>query len=421
MVKGFEDVDLPYSVDVNGFVDGLRGEGLTYDEFDRFSDEVLSSGQKRWLLEKFESETGLVVEDEVFDSDSGRKRFKLSESGVGSSSSFGSDGAASGKRLTQGGKQSISNEASKYLKSVEEEVKPLVQDLDRDLDDCYGETSENGFDVVLHETDVHFGDVVKDRYGDEVYNSELAQDLTHNFFDNVMGQVDRYKDAGYSFDGVHLLLGGDLVTNEAIYSEQPHHIDETIDEQMNRATATYISELERLSESFDWVNVVCVGGNHGEFRVKGSSSKANADDLVYDRLELMSESLGMDNVGFVKSDRSDNAIFELRGGEWTGYLTHGENRLAHVGTSSPKSDWLSLKDEYGFDAAWRGHYHDLKEERVNDARIFMTPSRKPPGDFEDSLGVYGDPLGVMYLSSDELPVSDVKYVPVENPELDSRF
>ncbi len=226
--------------------------------------------------------------------------------------------------------------------------------------------------------------------------------------DKARASVDKRREAGDEFDNAHLLLGGDSVTNEAIYDEQPYDIDATMREQIDRAVSSYMEELEMLSDEFDFVQVVAQGGNHGEFRVKGSSKDANADDIMYDQLENLAEYSGFDNVKFIKSDRADFVNFDVRGHK--GHLRHGDNVRNHIGTSSPKSDWEAFLNEYGFDIAFRGHYHEMKRENVHGSPVFMGPSQKPAGEFAGEIGEFSDDelIGYLIYSSDEAVVEGVE-------------
>jgi len=67
-----------------------------------------------------------------------------------------------------------------------------------------------------------------------------------------------------------------------------------------------------------------------------------------------------------------------------------------------------MKDQYGFDAAWRGHYHVQKREDVSGAPVYMTNSRKPGDDYTDTLATFGETGNAIYFATDDEPVSEVK-------------
>jgi len=305
-------------------------------------------------------------------------------------------------RNTQDAKQTITKKAGTYLAQLEEQVK------NSDTPDTgyeEPEYKEKGFTAVIHETDSHFSARVKNRHGEVVYDTERAAQATREAFIWYANKIIS-KRAGRTLDEIVLLFGGDILEGEGIYETQPHHIDDTLEDQITKARKTYYDVIRNLKTTFEVpMKIVCVSGNHGDLKIPGSSSGANADDIIYSSLQDMIDLSDLENIKFVKSDRSDYTVFNYRG--WKGYLTHGENRSNHIGTSSPQSDWLAIKDMLGFDAAWRGHYHNQKRENVNGAPVFMTNSRKPGDDYTDKIATFGVTGNAIYFASDDEPVEEV--------------
>jgi len=405
---------MPYGLSDKEILKALKPEngGATYYEIAEMSDMDIGREQGRYAIDRLKDQNYKIESDNDKDEPK-KKRFYFTGEAEDLDLDKDPVNHTEKKRKTSTTKQTLSKKANERLVELEELVKPLAKEIGPKTWDSEPEMTEGGRDLIIHETDVHFGDEVTNDRGEIIYSSEIAEQRVRSRFEKIMGKIEEKRENGADIDAVHLLLGGDLLTNEAIYDTQPFHIDETVDKQMNRAINTYIDVLETLSNNFSHVQVVCTGGNHGEFRVKGSSKKANGDDFVYDTLEIFTDKLGMENIQFVKSDRTDHLTFEFRGGKYTGYLTHGDNRSVHIGTSSPESDWLSFKDHYDFDAAFRGHFHDWKVERVNGAPVIMTPSQKPGDDFEDSLGIFSKPMNAIYFSSDDRVISEIETFRVE--------
>jgi len=314
--------------------------------------------------------------------------------------------------LSSKAKQTITREANEYLKKLERETKKYLDQVGS-LQPTHGEVrTDKGEDVVLHCSDDHFGDIVKTLDGEVIYNSDIAAERVRERFDKAISAVKKREEMGHTVDNIHVLLGGDHVTNEAIYDEQPHDIDATIDEQINRATAVYIEQLMELSKKFPFVKVVCQAGNHGEMRVRGSSGKANADRFFFDRLEMLAKAKGLDNMKFVKSDRKDHVNFEMRGHK--GHLRHGQHVSNHIGTSSPQSDWRSFLLENRFDIAYRGHYHTHKIEHINGTPVVMAPSVKPAGEYEGTLAIFDEAMSYVHGVTDDNPLAWTEYITYED-------
>jgi hypothetical protein len=303
------------------------------------------------------------------------------------------------RRQKQSSKQTITNKANTYLAELEREVKNSKVNGSSFEEPSF---SDGGFTALIHETDPHFSAEVTDRSGEVIFNTEMARRGTDQAFD---WYVERIRSKGVEFlDEIVLMLGGDLVEGENIYDGQAHQIDQTLESQISSARKCYFENLKRLRTEFDVpIKVVCASGNHSDM---GTGSGANADDIIYSMLEDMVNLADMEDIKFVRSDRSNFVSFSFR--NWRGYLTHGENRKHHVGTARPESDWLSIKDEFGFDVAFRGHYHNQKIENVNGAPIVMTNSRKPGDDYTDSLATFGVTGNAIYFATDDEVLEEVR-------------
>lgn len=313
-------------------------------------------------------------------------------------------------RQTSEHKATLTRKAKQSLKELEQEIKPLRKQVGPAIADGGMVALTGHQDVVAHITDVHFGDVVYDLNNDEVFNSDICELRVREYFDQLHDVADVREALGETIDTVHVLLGGDIVTNEAIFDGQAWEVDEHIRQQLKRATAVLDDEIERLSERFPSVQIVCQHGNHGEFRVDGSSKHANADDLLYDRLETLAVSNEYDNVRFVMSERTDHTNFEMRGGEMKGHLRHGHHVPKHLGTSSPKSTWGAHLNAHGFDNAYIGHTHENREEPIQGRRVFRSGSFKDAGEYANEMGAYNRPLVNIHGVSDSAPVTWKEYI-----------
>ena len=139
-----------------------------------------------------------------------------------------------------------------------------------------------------------------------MFNSEIVADRIRSVTDSVMDLIEREGAANRDYDTAHLLLGGDTVTGENIFSHQPHEIDLTLDQQIDLACELYMEQIKRLAARFPSVQVVCQAGNHGELRADGMSENANADKLVWrDCIQYNekahSESAPVSSVSIVKN------------------------------------------------------------------------------------------------------------------------
>lgn len=318
-------------------------------------------------------------------------------------------------------KQTITRKANQFFADIED-WKERVNAYPKPVADGGLEKTEDGVDLTLHITDSHFGDyhesVERTPDGEEkqvIFSSEIAEKRIRVLVNEFLAWANRLRENGYKIDTVHLLLGGDMVTNEAIYNGQPWDVDKNIKEQLVQTTALFEWVIAQLSEEFESVQVVMQHGNHGEFRVDGSSGQANADDFLYAFLDFNIRKSAFkpedkfNNISIVKDEHEYYTNYFIRNGTWSGHLRHGQNTRGHVGTSSQKKKWGSWADEYDFDIANYGHHHQYKNEHYNGKRVFMGGTIAPPSEYADSMGEFGEPCGYMYASSDQQVVEELNF------------
>lgn len=265
-------------------------------------------------------------------------------------------------------------------------------------------------DMVLHVTDLHIGDVVEDQLGNVIYNTEIAVDvmdhITQKSLDlrNLMGNV-------ADFDTIHVLYGGDMLTNENIYDGQAFDIETMLADQMTDAVNAMTRQIKSFAEHFETVHVVCQPGNHGKTRASGVSKQANMDLVCYRWVDDRLRESNYDNINFTTAEATWFRTFGIRGGKWKGFLTHGQDSLQHIGTSSGRNRWRGWLNEQDFDAAYRGHYHESKREPIqNGPMVYESPSPKPADEWTSRIG-HGsvEPphkrLATVHGSSDTRPVT----------------
>lgn len=259
--------------------------------------------------------------------------------------------------------------------------------------------TDEGQDIVLHLTDIHMGDRVRDDEGRELYNADLAEAVVDYITEKLVELVERHRNR-VAIDTIHLLWGGDFVTNSGIYEGQFENLDAWLDEQHDRLTDPLLRQLRAAADLAPTVNVVAQVGNHGQHRASGTSKQANADLILYKSIRNTVAAIRehadgsyLDNVAFQIGDASAFKNFELRGGRLRGHLRHGQNSLEHIGTSSGKRRWRGWLDRHEFDIGWVGHHHRSKRLEVLGRPVFMSGSPKPADDFAEKLGA-GDSTGI---------------------------
>ena len=188
--------------------------------------------------------------------------------------------------------------------------------------------STGGEDWILHMTDLHAGDVVRDDDGRVVYSTEDIPDMVDYITAQGLCLAEKH---GSDYDAAHLLWGGDFVTNEGIYEGQFEDLDAWLDEQHECLIDPLVRQIKAFSERFETVQIVCQVGNHGKNRASGTSKQANADLILYKSVrnvvaQLRDHADALENVNFVIGEARPYRNFSLRGGKLKGHLRHGQHR-----------------------------------------------------------------------------------------------
>ena len=266
-------------------------------------------------------------------------------------------------------------------------------------------------DMVLHFTDLHIGDVVEDETGTEVYNTDIARGVVKTVTEQVL-KLKEIMGGVANFDTLHVLYGGDIITNENIYDGQAFDIESLLVDQMTAAVNSLTSQLKSFAQAFETVNVIAQPGNHGKTRASGVSKQANMDLVTYRWIDDRLREASVSNVDFTTSEAKWYRTFGLRGGEWTGFLTHGQDAQQHVdATAASSRDWRGWLNEFDFDVAYRGHYHESRRESIqNGPFVFESPSPKPDDEWTSRIGKgsVGGPtkrLATVHGVSDKRPVT----------------
>jgi DNA-binding transcriptional ArsR family regulator len=243
-------------------------------------------------------------------------------------------------------------------------------------------------DWILHMTDLHAGDLVRNDEGEVVYSTDELPAIIDYITERGLSLADKH---GSDYDAAHLLWGGDFVTNEGIYEGQFEDLDAWLDEQHESLIDPLVGQLKAFSERFDTVQVVCQVGNHGKNRASGTSKQANADLILYKSVrnvvaQLRDHADVLENVNFVIGEARPYRNFDLRGGTLTGHLRHGQHRRPQAETSARDKEWTKTLLDHDFDVALMGHYHISGRIPWDGPPVIVSPSPKPAGEFVETIG-----------------------------------
>lgn len=218
--------------------------------------------------------------------------------------------------------------------------------------------------LVLMLSDTHFDEVVDpvEVGGLNAYNRAIAELRLRTWCENAVKMARHYL-AGVTFDGVVLMLGGDLFsgdiheelkdTNEAVILDSLLHWSE----QLGAVIAT-------LADEFGKVHVPVVVGNHGRQSRKPrmkQRAKTNYDWLLGKMLERHYQA--DKRVTFQVSENADTLVQIY---DWGHLLTHGDQVKGGGGIGGiwppimrmrARKAQRALDIGQPFETLWMGHWH----------------------------------------------------------------
>lgn len=235
--------------------------------------------------------------------------------------------------------------------------------------------------ALLHTTDWQLGKTT------ESYSSEVCVERVMKMTEKVV-KLTEIQRAAHPVRECVVMLGGDLVENTAIFSQQSWEVDSSTFAQVFSASSLIESMLLALLENFERVRVYEVAGNHGRIgRGKGQQSVDYERETNWDRI-----------VGRIARERlADQKRLEWRVpdswyelikiGDYACFLTHGD-QIRSFGGNTPAHGitrkclaWSSGVTEPWTDA-YMGHFHQpLSLNLANGGRVFVTPSTESGSEY----------------------------------------
>ena len=154
-------------------------------------------------------------------------------------------------------------------------------------------------------------------------------------FEVVIERAYELRSIGRSYPRLLVVASGDLVEGCAIYPHQAWELQGDSRDQENAARRLIVEGLKQFAQHFDQVQVLVVGGNHGENRVDGKKINRhdNADVKVFEQAaDILSENDRYAKVTFHIPREDLAATIEVEG--WVLGTTHGH--IAGKGAGNPE-------------------------------------------------------------------------------------
>lgn len=154
--------------------------------------------------------------------------------------------------------------------------------------------------------------------------------------DLVISRVKQLRRLGRRYPRLVVAATGDIVEGCSIYPHQSWELQGDMRDQENVARRLIVQGLKEFAPHFEQIQVIAVGGNHGENRVDGKKINRhdNADCKVFEQaadvLAENSESFGHVSFAIPRDDLAATIQVE----SWVLALTHGH--IAGKGAGGPE-------------------------------------------------------------------------------------
>src|SRR3990167_5414857 len=166
--------------------------------------------------------------------------------------------------------EAISKDIIQWLTNISNNFKPRKHSLP---------VHSDGTSLVINLSDNHFGKKT------ETFNLKIAKERVLSMVEEILpagGPTDR-------IDEVCLVLSGDEVEGEDIYSNQNGALECPVIFQAKAAAEAYWQLILNLKETFECkIRVIAVPGNHGRMS-RTADTRSNWDNVVYMMLALLAD------------------------------------------------------------------------------------------------------------------------------------
>jgi hypothetical protein len=263
---------------------------------------------------------------------------------------------------------------------------------------------------VVHLSDTQIGKLTTS------YDSNIASKRIKKFGDTITKLVNNRR-TGAKVENVVLMIGGDIVEGETIFSTQSWVVDSDLWDQAVKTAPKILSDLIiHLASLFRNVHVTSVPGNHGRPAPKNSSAspRTNFDMIATEITRLMVSNTckddritwDVDHDNFYSvTDVLGHKLLLIHGdqisggGGLGGYPLTGLARKIAGWTGSIPEDW-----EYIF----LGHFHRPMSGVIQDKMFFANGTTESDNDFAlEVIGESGRPCQrVIFINKEHGLVSD---------------
>lgn len=260
-----------------------------------------------------------------------------------------------------------------------------------------------GDTLNVHITDWHVGRLVKNEFGQVIYDVSVFKQMVKKFSTELLKLVDKYISKGTPITNVNVLSTGDICDGLGIFATQATLSEFAPPFQVLEATKAIESLILSFSERKLNVNFYGVKGNHGELRINGKNTDPNAnwDLMLYLMLELWSQTdKRAKNVKIYYSEL-DYLNFVNRG--WNYHLRHIAPNQSE--TSAGKAKFLGWAKQHKFDVLVYGHLHHWGAWDRSKITVIRGGALTAGDEFAETLAEESEPIQLIWGCNENRPVT----------------
>ena len=262
--------------------------------------------------------------------------------------------------------QKLNERVDKLTRTIESSEQILAQDLHPPTWLAPAKPKKSSATLVVMLSDTHFDEVVVPEEVDflNAYNRTIATMRLQKWTENII-KVSRHYLSGVTYDGVFLILGGDIFSGD-IHEELHDTNADTMLGSLLYWSEQLTASIGLLAEEFGKVHITSVVGNHGRTTRKPRMKlrvKTNYDWLVTKMIERYFEK--DKRVTFQIPEGADSLVSIYGYGQ---LITHGDQASGGGGIGGIWPPIMRLKARKAqrylatgsnFQTMWCGHWHQL--------------------------------------------------------------
>jgi len=232
-------------------------------------------------------------------------------------------------------------------------------------------------EAVLVLSDIHCG-TVNEIYDAQAggklvtYNEAIRQKAQIYLRDSIF-QITELLSASYKIKTLHILILGDIITNDRIFAGQNWEIDRPVGIQMWAMVRDLSQFIEELKTKFEHIKVVGVVGNHGRSseQYREEPVENNFEYHVYKILERTFEKDSQ-----VEITVPNTRFYSIKIKGHTYYMSHGDSFKGSTRNSIDRAARELLTAlipdlPQGFDVYLMGHFHKAEKMDLNEKSTLL--------------------------------------------------